>query len=115
VTNGPVSIHFLNLPEKIKSAKRCSISIEKSDTNYQSLTLIGSGFLATRMGFLYAVTNSHVVKSIGKDKILLIGLNSEMKKEYALVEKTITDEKYDIAVLKLGDSFQSKIVALIHL
>ena len=103
VTSGPVSIQFVNLPAKIKEIKRCSLSIEKSDTNYQSLNLIGSGFLVKEMNSFYAVTNNHVVKSIGKDKILLVGFNADKKKQYASVVKTITDEKYDIAVLKLGD------------
>jgi S1-C subfamily serine protease len=101
VTTGPVTITFVNLPKKIKTVKPCSVSIEKSDTNLISSTLIGSGFLVSKGKLLYAITNCHVVKSIGKDKIILIGLNEEMKKQYALVEQTITDEKYDIAILKL--------------
>jgi S1-C subfamily serine protease len=87
---------------KIGRIKGCSVSIEKSDTNLKSSILIGSGFLTTKNGLFYAITNYHVVKSITKDQIILVGLNAEMKKQYALVEQTFTDEKSDIAVLQIS-------------
>ena len=89
--------------KRIAEVKKSSISIEISDKNLNSPNLVGSGFVALKKGIYYAVTNYHVIKNIGKDKIILIGLNVEMKKQYALVEQTYVDEKYDVAVMKMGE------------
>jgi S1-C subfamily serine protease len=102
LTTGPVNIPFVNLPKRIAELKKSSVSIEKSDKNLKSPTLVGSGFMALKKGILYAVTNYHVINNIGKDQIILVGFNAEMKKQYAFVEQTFIDEKNDIAVLKMG-------------
>jgi S1-C subfamily serine protease len=102
VTKGPVTITFVNLPKKIAELKKVSVSIEKSNIDIKSPTLIGSGFLVQKNENSYAVTNYHVIDNIKNDQIILIGLNIEMKKHYALVKQKYLDEKNDIAVLKLG-------------
>ena len=99
---------FNNLPEKITELKRTSLSIEVVDKNLKSPISIGSGFLIIKNNVHYAVTNYHVVNNVPQNKILIVGMNYEMKKQYSLIEQVYSDEKHDIAVLKIGIIFSLK-------
>lgn len=99
---------FNNLPEKISELKRTSLSIEVVDKNLKSPNSIGSGFLIIKNNVHYAVTNYHVVNNVPQNRILIVGMNYEMKKQYSIVEQVYSDEKHDIAVLKIGTIFSLK-------
>ncbi len=96
---------FNNLPKKINELKRTSLSIEVADKNLKSANSIGSGFLMIKNNVHYAVTNYHVVNNVPANKILIVGMNYEMKKQYSTVEQVYSDQKHDIAVLKIGIIF----------
>jgi S1-C subfamily serine protease len=99
---------FNDLPEKIKDLKRTSLSIESSDMNFKKFNTIGSGFLVIKNDIHYAISNFHVTKNLTKNQILLIGMNLDQKKQYAVIDTTYTDEKHDIIVMKLGSTFSLK-------
>jgi S1-C subfamily serine protease len=87
---------------RISELKRSSLSIELFYNG--KIKVIGSGFLVLKNRKHYAVTNYHVVEDylIGKDSVLVIGINAEKKKQYALIEnEKYFDKKNDIAVMKI--------------
>ena len=96
---------FNDLSKKIAELKRSSVSIESAYKNLTGIISLGSGFIATKHGVNYAVTNFHVIKNIPKDHQIFIGMNVGMKKQYVKAQQIYFDEKLDIAVMRLGETF----------
>lgn len=96
---------FNDLSKKIAELKRSSVSIESAYKNLTGIISLGSGFIATKHEVNYAVTNFHVIKNIPKDHQIFIGMNVGMKKQYVKAQQIYLDEKQDIAVMRLGETF----------